>query len=110
VIVASLDGRILFWSPGAERIIGYSCPEALGASMDLIVPECHRAAHWQGFRRAMDTPGLRRMAADIPVRCADGEVRYLAGSLTVLIDGLGRAAGAVAIFCDDASTGVRPFS
>ncbi len=57
----------------------------------------------------MAAPALKDLAADLPVWCADGEIRHFAGRLLVLIDGLGRSAGAVAIFTDAGSTNVRPF-
>lgn len=34
----SLDGRILSWNAGAERLFGYTADEAVGQRIDLIVP------------------------------------------------------------------------
>lgn len=109
IVVVSVDGTITQWNSAAENLFGYAAQEAIGASLDLIVPAEHQAAHWAGFSRAMITPELKRLAADLPVRCADDQVRHFAGSLTVVIDGLGRAAGAVAVFRGNGSTGFRPF-
>jgi PAS domain S-box-containing protein len=39
IVAADSGGIIRFWNPGAERIFGYSRDEALGRSLDLIVPE-----------------------------------------------------------------------
>lgn len=77
--------------------------------MDLLVPEHLRDAHWRGFRRAMINPTIKDLAADIPVRCADRQLRTFAGRLLVLSDGLGVALGAIAIFTDGGTTGLRPF-
>jgi hypothetical protein len=65
--------------------------------------------HWAGFRRAMQAPQVKDLAADMPVLCADGQTRTFAGRLLVLSDGLGVAIGAMAIFAAEGSTGVRPF-
>jgi hypothetical protein len=78
--------------------------------VDLIVPEHLRDAHWAGFHRAMASPEVKDLAADLPVLCADGCVREFAGRLLALSDGLGTAIGAIAIYRPEGSTGVRPFS
>ena len=108
VIAVSVGGVIRYWNGDAELLFGHRADEAVGQSLDLIVPAAHREAHWAGFHRAMVAPVLKDLAADLPVRCADGEIRHFAW-LVVLLDGLGHAAGAVAIFTDAGSTGVRPF-
>ncbi len=58
----------------------------------------------------MGSPAVRDLAADLPVLCADGEIRIFAGRLLVLSDAVGVALGALAIYTDDASTGLRPFT
>lgn len=59
--------------------------------------------------RGTTSIGLKDLAADLPVLCADGEVRSYAGRLLVLSDGLGTALGAMAIYASEGSTGVAPF-
>ena len=49
IIYADAAGRIGFWNDAAARIFGYSEAEALGESLDLIVPERLQARHWQGY-------------------------------------------------------------
>jgi len=39
IIAADRDGIIRFWNPGAERIFGYIRDDAIGRSLDLIIPE-----------------------------------------------------------------------
>lgn len=109
VVVADASGTITWWSPGAEVLFGHSAAQAVGQSLDLIVPEGLRARHWAGFRRAMDAPQVKDLAADIPVLCADGQVTEFAGRLLVLSDGLGAALGAIGIFAADGTTGIKPF-
>jgi len=109
VIMADRAGRVTHWDEGAEALFGHRAADVVGRRVDLIVPEHLRDAHWAGFERAMATPEIKDLAADLPVLCADGEVRSFAGRLLVLSDGLGRAFGAMAIYVDDGTTGVRPF-
>jgi PAS domain S-box-containing protein len=45
IIASDRDGRITFWNPGAERIFGFSRAEAIGQSLDLIIPERLRPRH-----------------------------------------------------------------
>lgn len=55
VIVADPDGTIRFWNPAAEAMFGWPRAEAVGRSLDLIVPEKLRGRHWDGYRRVMAT-------------------------------------------------------
>lgn len=110
IITADTDGSITHWNDGAERLFGHRAAHAVGQRLDLVVPEHLREAHWAGFRRAMEQPAVKDMAADLPVLCADGEVRTYAGRLLVLCDGLGTALGAMAIYASEGSTGVTPFT
>jgi PAS domain S-box-containing protein len=55
IIFADRDGAIRVWNRGAETIFGYAATEVLGKSLDVIIPERLRPAHWKGFRRAIDT-------------------------------------------------------
>ena len=38
LIVSNADGRIVFWNAGATRIFGFSKDEAIGQSLDIIIP------------------------------------------------------------------------
>jgi PAS domain S-box-containing protein len=59
VIFADRDGIIRFWNAAAETMFGYRAEEALGQTLDLIIPESLRAQHWTGYRRAMASGALR---------------------------------------------------
>src|SRR5690606_12389625 len=58
LIYANRAGQIEVWNPAAARLFGFSAAEALGASLDIIIPEHLRAAHWAGFNAAMDSGEL----------------------------------------------------
>jgi PAS domain S-box-containing protein len=53
VIYADVAGVIRYWNGAAERVFGHRSPDAVGHSLDLIIPEQFRAAHWAGYERAV---------------------------------------------------------
>ncbi|MBH1961208.1 MAG: PAS domain S-box protein, partial [Rhodocyclales bacterium] len=52
-ILTDLDGNIQLWNDGAQTIFGFSSTEAIGQSLDIIIPEHLRAAHWVGYHKAI---------------------------------------------------------
>jgi len=52
-IFADLSGIIRVWNSAAERIFGFSSDMAIGARLDIIIPEPFREPHWRGFNRAI---------------------------------------------------------
>ena len=68
VVYADGKGIIQFWNHGAERIFGYAEREALGQSLDIIVPENLRQRHWMGYQKTMRTGETRY--GERPARCA----------------------------------------
>lgn len=99
IIFADRDGSIRIWNRGAERIFGYSAAEALGASLDLIIPERFRRAHWEGFRRAIETGGTKYTGRVLTTRSAhrDGSKLYVDLSFGLVRDDGGAILGALAI-------------
>ena len=75
VIVVDPDGIVVYWNAGAERIFGFTPADALGATLDLIVPERLRERHWSGFTNAVAT-GTSRYGPDellsVPAQTSDG--------------------------------------
>lgn len=55
VVIADAEGTITFWNDAATRLFGWSATEAVGRSLDLIIPERQRERHWTGYRRVMAT-------------------------------------------------------
>ena len=98
VIAADHDGLIRFWNPGAERIFGHGEAEAVGQSLDIIIPERLRRRHWDGFRHTMATgqsrygegemlsvPALRKDGATISVEFTIVPLRSTAGEMIGII-------------------------
>jgi PAS domain S-box-containing protein len=65
IVYADSSGLILFWNHGAERIFGYSAKEAIGNSLDLIMPENLRARHWAAYGETMRTGKTRYGEGDV---------------------------------------------
>jgi len=59
VVVVDVKGAIVLWNPAATRIFGFSESEALGQSLDLIIPERQRTRHWEGYAKTMSTGTTR---------------------------------------------------
>ena len=59
VVYADAEGAIRFWNQGATRIFGFTADEALGQSLDLIIPEGQRKRHWDGYNETMRTGKTR---------------------------------------------------
>jgi len=55
IMFSDQEGIIRLWNRGAERMFGYTAAEALGQSLDLIIPENLRGRHWEGYFRVMET-------------------------------------------------------
>jgi PAS domain S-box-containing protein len=53
IIFADREGVIRLWNAGAEAIFGFSSEEALGETLDIIIPEQLRERHWQGYQKVM---------------------------------------------------------
>jgi PAS domain S-box-containing protein len=105
IVVAGADGSVLFWNAAAERIFGYTHTEALGRSLDLIIPDNIRARHWAGYRDVMAS-GETRYGADVlrvPAVHKDG--RRLSIAFTVaLIFSAERKVDAIAAIMRDETT------
>ncbi|MEQ1694285.1 MAG: PAS domain-containing protein [Hyphomicrobiaceae bacterium] len=64
IVVSDAQGLITLWNPGAERMFGFTAAEALGQSLDIIIPERQRERHWDGYEKTMAT-GVTRYGNDV---------------------------------------------
>jgi PAS domain S-box-containing protein len=103
IIATDRDGRITFWNPGAERIFGFTAADAVGQSLDLIIPENLRARHWAGFRHAMATGTSRYGHGDllsVPGLTKEGARISVEFTIVLLRDGMRAVTGTVAVMRD----------
>jgi PAS domain S-box-containing protein len=102
VIVADASGAVRYWNAAAERMFGYTREQALGSSLDLIIPEKLRERHWDGYRRVMatgETAYVGRMLA-VPALRADGSRISIEFTVTLIPDPSGGVWGIGAILRD----------
>ncbi len=102
ILVADREGKVRYWNAAAERVFGFSAAEAIGTSMDLIIPERLRGRHWDGWETTMRT-GVTRYGEGqllaVPALHKDGRQLSIEFSIQLLQDG-GRIEWVVALFRD----------
>jgi PAS domain S-box-containing protein len=94
IIATDRGGIIRHWNQGAERIFGHSVAEAVGQSLDLIIPENLRAQHWKGYAQVMPigqsrygegdllaVPGLRKDGSRVSLEFTIAPIRDEAGAM-----------------------------
>jgi PAS domain S-box-containing protein len=103
IVVSDREGVIRVWNPGAERIFGHSAAEAIGQSLDLIIPENLRARHWDGYRDVIETGRSRYGAGDllsVPALHGDGTRISVEFTIVPLAGPAGRIEGLAAVMRD----------
>jgi PAS domain S-box-containing protein len=103
VIAAGSDGKIILWNPAAERMFGFTAEEALGRSLDLIIPERFRARHWSGYAHVMSV-GETRYGTEVlrvPALHKDGRSLSIAFTVALLRGEDGKPSAIVAIVRDE---------
>jgi len=103
IIVADAHENIILWNPAATRIFGYSEAEALGKTLDLIVPERQRSKHNEGYSKSMET-GTTRYGTSllkVPAKHKNGSTISIAFTVGMLFDETQKASGVVAIIRDE---------
>jgi PAS domain S-box-containing protein len=102
VIVSDANGAITLWNPAAERMFGFTQSEALGQSLDLIIPERLRGRHWDGYNKTMATGQTRYGHELLKVPAVDKAGRTMSIAFTVaLLQSQGEVTGIVAIIRDE---------
>jgi PAS domain S-box-containing protein len=103
IIYADARGRMRFWNAAATRIFGFAESEAIGESLDLIIPERLRPRHWQGYEHVMKGGESRYGAGDllsVPARHKDGRQISVEFTIVPLHDDTGAMLGIAAVLRD----------
>jgi PAS domain S-box-containing protein len=100
IVMADRAGTIQGWNRGAEALFGHVATEAIGQTLDLIVPETFREQHWIGFRHAMEAGSakLDGQSTEIPVKCRDGTMTVFPGAFYLVRDAQKIVIGAMVVF------------
>jgi PAS domain S-box-containing protein len=103
ILFADREGVIRLWNAGAEAMFGWSAAEAVGKSMDMIIPERLRQRHWDGWEKVMKT-GVTRYSGNellaVPALRKDGSTLSIEFSIQLLRDDSGAILGPVAVIRD----------
>jgi PAS domain S-box-containing protein len=103
VVGCDRDGIVRFWNAGAARLFGFAADEAVGRSLDLIIPERLRARHWDGWQHTMATGTSRYSGGDtlsVPALRKDGTQISVEFTISPLHDTAGRITGVAAVMRD----------
>ncbi|WP_188262121.1 PAS domain-containing protein [Azospirillum tabaci] len=97
------EGIIRFWNAGAERVFGFTADEALGQSLDIIIPDRQRQRHWDGYDQVMKTGESRYGSGDllsVPATRKDGTRISVEFTIVPLKDADGAMLGMAAVMRD----------
>jgi PAS domain S-box-containing protein len=99
MIYADREGKIVMWNRAAVTLFGFEVAEALGNSIDIIVPERLREPHWRGFDAAMASGTLKLSGRPALTRAhhKDGSRLYIEMSFALVKEAGGKAVGSVAV-------------
>ncbi|MFL4904199.1 PAS domain-containing protein [Streptomyces sp. MMS24-I2-30] len=99
IVVADPEGVIQVWNSGAERMFGHTAAEAVGRSLELIIPEKLRERHNKGYRTTMATGETRYgdTLLAVPATHRDGHRLSIEFSVALLRDAGDRVVGISAI-------------
>ncbi|MES2148467.1 MAG: PAS domain-containing protein [Pseudomonadota bacterium] len=103
IVVCDAGGAIIVWNPAAERMFGFSKAEALGQSLDLIIPERQRQRHWDGYHKTMAT-GQTRYGNDVlrvPALHKEGKPLSIAFTVAMTYAADGAVSAIVAVIRDE---------
>ncbi len=103
ILYCDSDGILRLWNGGCERIFGFTEQEAIGQSLDIIIPENLRARHWRGHHETMRTGKTRYGAGDllaVPALRKDGSRISVEFSIIPFKDSGGTIVGMAAIMRD----------
>lgn len=103
IVVSDAGGRITLWNRAAERLFGYTEAEALGRSLDLMIPERLRGRHWDGYGKTMET-GVTRYGSDVlqvPAVDKAGRLFSIAFTVALLYSADNKVSGIAAVIRED---------
>jgi PAS domain S-box-containing protein len=105
IVVANAAGAITLWNPAAERMFGHTEQQAMGQSLDLIIPQRQRQRHWDGYHKTMAS-GQTRYGHDVlrvPAVHRDGHTLSIAFTVALLHTADNQVSAIVAVVRDETS-------
>lgn len=103
VVVCDVDGKITFWNAASERMFGFTPAEAVGQSLDIIIPVKLRKRHWDGYHKTMASGKTRYGHTVLSVPAIDKAGRTLSIGFTVALlhDAAGKVVAIASVMRDE---------
>jgi PAS domain S-box-containing protein len=105
IMVCDADGKITLWNAASERMFGFTQAEALGQSLDIIIPQRQQARHWEGYHVTMAS-GITKYGASVlrvPALHKDGHTLSIAFTVSLMRGTAGKVEGIVAVVRDESA-------
>jgi PAS domain S-box-containing protein len=105
VMACDAAGAITLWNPACERMFGFTPLDAMGKSLDLIIPQRQQQRHWDGYHKTMQT-GITKYGNDVlrvPGMHKDGHTLSIAFTVSVLYSPDGKVSHIVAVVRDESA-------
>ena len=105
IMASDASGAITLWNPASERMFGYTEAEALGQTLDLIIPQRQKQRHWDGYHKTMET-GITRYGNDVlrvPAVHKDGHSLSIAFTVAMLFTEDKKVSSIVAVVRDESA-------
>jgi PAS domain S-box-containing protein len=98
VIFADCEGVVQVWNNAAADLFGYLPENAIGRTLDIIIPEHLRRAHWEGFGKAVASGHTTHGGRAIKTWAThkDGHKPYVSVAFSAVKDREGRVIGVTA--------------
>jgi len=103
IVASDAGGAIVLWNPAAQRMFGFTEEEALGKSLDIIIPQRQQQRHWDGYHKTMET-GKTRYGNDVlrvPAVHKDGHGLSIAFTVALLHTPDNKVSAIVAVIRDE---------
>jgi PAS domain S-box-containing protein len=105
VMACDASGAITLWTPACERMFGFTQADAMGKSLDLIIPQRQQQRHWDGYHKTMQT-GITKYGNDVlrvPAVHKDGHTLSIAFTVSMLHTPDGKVSHIVAVVRDESA-------
>ena len=98
MIYSDIQGRVRVWNAAASKMFGFSAEQPIGQSLDIIIPEKLRKAHWRGFDAAIAAGVTKHSGKPMPTKAlrADGSEFYTEMGFALIFNNQGEVVGTVA--------------
>lgn len=103
IVASDASGAITLWNPAAQRMFGFTEKEALGQSLDIIIPQRQQQRHWDGYQKTMAT-GQTKYGNDVlrvPAVHKDGHGLSIAFTVALLYTPDKKVSAIVAVIRDE---------